>query len=228
MVARSSQMRGRDVTLRPSTKTFGTLVQDVKRVFGDESGVQLVNEDICRWANAAQMEIVTNNKALKAKSTTVAVPGQASYTFPDIKIQQIEALHYDNVRLENLPFAEAERYIISADPEQKETGTPSFWYEWDGEFSLFPKPDSVKQISIYYTAYPEELTGDVTEHLGVPDKFYNAVFDYVMAKAYEMDEDMNASQLAENRFRAALENQMEDERQAQHMTYPTIIETWGY
>jgi len=72
------------------------------------------------------------------------------------------------------------------------------------------------------------LTGDTTQFLDVPDRFYNAVVDYVMSKVYEMDEDMQASQMAEQRFRAALENQMEDERQAQHLTYPVIIETWGY
>lgn len=216
------------MSLRPSTKTFGALVQDIKRIFGDESGVQLDNADIQRWANAAQQEIVTSNKAIKARSTTPSVVGTSTYTFPAVKIQQIESLHYDNVRLESVPFAEAERIIISQDPNQEETGTPLFWYEWDGDFTLWPTPDAVKNITIYYTAYPDELTGDTTQLLSVADKFYNAVVDYVMSKAYEMDEDMQASQMAEQRFRAALENQMEDERQSQHATYPVIIETWGY
>lgn len=216
------------MSLRPSTKTFGQLTQDIKRVFGDESGVQLDNSDIQRWANAAQQEIVTSNKAIKAKSSIPSVAGTASYTFPAVKIQQIEALHYDNVRLENLPFSEAERLILSQDPGQEETGTPVIWYEWAGEFTLWPKPDDVKLITIYFTAYPVELTGDTSQFLSLPDKFYNAVVDYIMSKAYEMDEDMQASQLAEQRFRTALEGQMEDERQAQHMTYPIVVETWGY
>lgn len=212
--------------LRPSTKTFGQLSQDIKRIFGDESGVQLETADIQRWANSAQTEIVSTNKALKAKATLPTTIGQTVYTFPDVKIQQIEALHYDNGRLENVPFAEAERYIITADPNSLEQGTPVFWYEWDGELSVWPKPDAVKNLTLYYTAYPDELTGDVEQTLSVPDKFYNAVVDFVLSKCYEMDEDMNNSQLAENRFRAALESQMEDERQAQHMTYPIIQEVW--
>lgn len=212
------------MSLRPSTKTFGALTQDIKRIFGDESGVQIENSDIQRWANAAQQEIVTSNKAIKAKSTLPSVVGTATYSFPAVKIQQVAALHFDNVRLENLPFAEAERIIISQDPNQEEQGTPVLWYEWAGEFTLWPKPDDVKDITIYFTAYPEELTGDSTQLLGVPDKFYNALVDYIMSKAYEMDEDMQASQMAEQRFRAALENQMEDERQSAHMTYPTLID----
>lgn len=216
------------MSLRPSTKTFGTLVQDIRRTFGDEAGVQLDNEDIKRWANAAQMEIVNNNKAVKAKSTLPTAVGTGDYTFPDVKIQQIESLHFDNVRLESLPFAEAERIIISSDPQGVQQGTPSFWYEWDGTLSLWPKPDAVKNLTLYYTAYPDDLTGSTAQLLSVPDKFYNAIVDFCLAKAYEMDEDLNASQMAEQRFRAALENQMEDERQGQNMTYPVIIETWGY
>lgn len=212
------------MSLRPSTKTFGQLVLDIKRIFGDEAGVQLDNADIQRWANAAQQEIVTNNKAIKAKATLPTVIGTATYIFPAVKIQQIEALHYDNVRLENLPFSEAERVIISQDPDQTESGTPAFWYEWDGELSLWPKPDAVKNLTLYFTAYATELTGDTSQLLDVADKFYNAVVDFVLMKCYEMDEDMQASQMAEQRFRAALENQMEDERQAQHMTYPTVID----
>lgn len=212
------------MALRPSTRTFGALALDIKRIFGDESGVQLDDSDIQRWANSAQMEIVTSNKAIKARSTSLSVVGQATYTFPDVQIQQVASLHYDNMRLENVPFAEAERYVMSYDPEQIETGTPRIWYEWDGEFTVWPKPDDVKTFTLYFTAYPDELTGDTAQALSVPDKFYNAVVDYILSKAYEMDEDMQASGMAEQRFRAALEGQMEDERQAQHMTYPVILE----
>ncbi len=68
-------------------------------------------------------------------------------------------------------------------------GTPQLWYEWDGEFTFWPKPDAVKNITLYFTAYPDELTGITTQLLSVPDKFYNAVVDYVLMKCYEMDED---------------------------------------
>tara|TARA_R110002020_G_scaffold404912_1_gene614984 strand:+ start:22187 stop:22837 length:651 start_codon:yes stop_codon:yes gene_type:complete len=214
--------------LRPSTKTFGALALDVKRIFGDESGVQLDNADIQRWANAAQMEIVTTNKAIKAKSTLITVPGTAKYLFPDVKIQQIESLHYDNAPIPNVPFAQAETQIMNADPGQIENGAPVLWYEWDGELTLWPNPDDARNLTLYYTAYPEELTGITTELLSVPDKFYNAVVDYVLMKCYEMDEAFDASQLAEQRFRATLDGQMEDERQAANMTYPVIQDVFDY
>lgn len=212
------------MSLRPSTKTFGGLVQDIRRTFGDESGVQLDSADVQRWANSAQTEIVNSNKAIKAKSTIPSIVGTATYTFPAVKIQQIEALHYDNAFVENVPFAQAEQVIISNDPQNIQTGAPVFWYEWDGELTFWPTPDAVKNITLYFTAYPADLTGDTDQFFDLPDKFYNAIVDYCLMKAYEMDEDMQASQMAEQRFRAALESQMEDERQSQHMTYPVIMD----
>lgn len=215
------------MSLRPSTKTYLALSTDVKRIFGDESGVQLIDADMIRWINAAQMEIVTQNKALKAKSTITTTAGLGEYQFPpDIRIQQIESLHFDKTPIANVPFLQAEQQIIMSDPQQTEEGTPLLWYEWDGTITLWPRPDAASELALYYTAYPEDMTGDPDQLLGLPDKFYNAIRDYVLSKAYEMDEDMNASQLAEQRFRAAIDSQVEDERQSSHMSYPVIQETW--
>lgn len=66
------------MTLRPNTKTFQNLLTEVKRLFGDESGVQLEDADIQRWANEAQMEIVNTNGAIKAKSSMPSVAGTSS------------------------------------------------------------------------------------------------------------------------------------------------------
>lgn len=214
------------MTLRPTTKNYQTLSQDVKRLFGDESGVQLDDADIRRWANEAQMEIVNVNGALQAVSSIQSVAGQSTYTFPDVQIQQIASMHYDNRLLPNTPFAEAERLIISQDPNETQSGTPELWFEWAGTFRLWPTPDEPKKIEIYFTGYPEDLTGDPVQLLSVPDKFYPAVRDYVMSKAYEMDEEPQFSQMAEERFRLALQGQTDAERNAQGMAYPVIQEVW--
>lgn len=212
------------MTLRPSTKTFQTLSQEVKRLFGDESGVQLEDADIRRWANEAQMEIVNVNGAIKATSVSNSVAGQDTYDFPDVNIQQIASIQYDNTLLPNTPFAEAQRLMSVRDLIKSPQGTPEVWYEWGGKFTLWPVPDASKRIQIFYTAYPAELTGDPNERLSVPDKFWPAVVNYIMSKAYEMDEEYQASQLAESRFQTALQMQADDERRAQDMAFPVIQE----
>ena len=217
------------MTLRPSTKKLSDLLQEIKRLFGDESGVQLDDSDIIRWANEAQMNIVTVNGALKAKSTLPSVAGQGTYDFSTLSIQQMASLHYDGQLIPNTPFAEAERVLMLKDLQQAEpTGTPRFWYEWAGEFTLWPAPDDVKDITIYYTSYPAVLTGDPGQGLALPDKWYPAIVNYIMSKAYEMDEDHQASQLAEQRYQTAVNMQFGDEREAQDAAYPVIQEIGYY
>lgn len=209
---------------RPSTKEFQTLTREVKRIFGDESGVQLDATDILRWANDAQMEIVSINGPLKARSTTTSVAGQKVYTFPSEKIQQIASLQYDGRLLPNTPFPEAQRIIISRDPQNVATGTPELWYEWAGEFSLWPTPESARPIDLFYSAYPADLTGDPNQTLSVSDSYYSAVVNYILSKAYEMDEEPQLSQMAEQRFRDSVQQQGDSERQAQDGAYPVIQE----
>jgi hypothetical protein len=212
------------MTLRPSTRTYGALVRQVKRTFGDESGVQLEDADILAWANDAQQAIVTENKILKSRSTTATVVGQDTYDFPGVSIQQIESLHLDGAPLRNLAFADAEQSIMMSDPEKTQEGKPDFWYAWGGQFSLYPVPDDVFPITLFCTINPALLTGDLNETLAVPDDYYPAVVDYVLAKCYEMDEDWGASQAKEAQFQGALAQRKEEERHAAHMTYPVIIE----
>jgi len=214
------------MTLRPSTRSYGMVKRAVKRLFGDEAGVQLEDPDILQWANDAQQAINTKNKIFKAKSVTMSVPGQASYEFPVELIQQVESLTYDGSPIQPVEMAEAQMRIQGSDPHGTQSGAPVCWYEWGGEFILYPYPDTAKEIALYYTRYPTPLTGSEEQMLDVPDKYFQAVVDYVLWKCYEMDEDWNGAQMKEGHFRGALEEQAEEEREVAHMVYPTIQEVW--
>lgn len=214
------------MTLRPSTRTYGMVKRAVKRTFGDEAGVQLEDADILQWANDAQQAINTKNKIFKARSTSTSVPGQSDYDFPVDQIQQVESLTYDGRPIPAVEMAEAQARIQASDPHGEAYGVPTCWYEWGGKFTLYPRPDQAKEIALYFTRYPTPLTGSDEEVLDVPDKYYQAVVDYILWKCYEMDEDWNGAQMKESHFRGALEEQAEEEREVAHMTYPVIQELW--
>lgn len=209
------------MTLRPSTRTYSQVKRAVKRIFGDEAGVQLEDADILQWANDAQQAINTKNKIFKAKSTTLTVPGQADYSFPTELIQQVESITYDGQALEPTEMSTAQAHF-----GDDVTGPPRAWYEWAGKFTLFPSPVEEKELALFYTRYPKPLTGDDAEKLDTPDKYFQAIIDFILWKCYEMDEDWNGAQLKENQFRTALEEQSEEEREVGHMVYPTITEVW--
>lgn len=212
------------MTLRPSTRTFGTVKRAVRRTFGDEAGVQLDDLDIIQWTDDAQQAILTKNKALKAVSTSQSVVGQGQYDFPTPLIQQVESILYDGRPLDPMDISTAQATIQKNDPKQSVEGVPYTWFEWAGQFTLYPTPNEVKDITLYYTRYATPITGVESQLLDVPDKYYQAVVDYILWKAYELDEDWQGAQMKENHFRGALEEQAEEERESSHMLYPTVTE----
>lgn len=203
------------------TRKVSEVFRAVKRQFGDESGVQLEDPDLIAWINDAQNEIVATNKMLKSRSTIPAVPGQVRYGFPSDNVYQIESVHFGGKKIPNLPFSQAEESIFGQDPKQEAKGFPQFWYEWAGEFTFWPVPDTNKDITLFYskTAEPVHIETDV---LSVPDSYYQDVVRYVLQQAYEMDEDWQASQTKAQQFVTSVSEQGERERTAQHMTFQVI------
>lgn len=205
------------------TRTLNDVYRAVKRVFGDESAVVLEDEDLRTWTNQGQQYISSEIKSLKARSTAITQADVEVYSFPDMQIRQIEAVHLDGRLIRNLPFQEAERTILDTDPRREDKGEPEFWYMWDDELFFYPVPEEGHVLELFYTRYPRELTS-ADETLDVPDKQFDTLVNYVLKKAYEMSEDMPAAQYKQGEIQDALMKQSEEEYQAQHMSFPTIRE----
>ena len=209
------------MTINKITRTLDDVKEAVKRQFGDESGVQITDNDIIRWVNDAQDVIVSKNKVLKAKSTSTSVAGQASYTFPNDNIHQVESIHFKGYRVPNMTFPEAEEHIFAADPLNVALGDPVLWYEWGGIFTFWPTPNSASNIDLYFTKRPTVM-GFNGGLLSLPDKYFPDIVRYVMQQAYEMDEDFQNSSAKMQQFEAGLNEKYDEERTAQNMTYETI------
>lgn len=201
-------------------------VQDVnvrvKHQFGDEAGVQVSDDDILRWINDGQREIVQKNSILRAKADTNIVNGQNKYTFPS-DILTLNNITYEGKPLKAMSFQDAQQYILNIDPGLVETGTPLFWYEWANELSLYPKPDAdiVNGLTIYYIKLPSKVTSSI-DKLSLPDRYFDRLMEYVMSKAYEMDDDIAASNNQLQKMEASLNSQHEVETEYQTNFYPTI------
>jgi hypothetical protein len=206
----------------PPTRKVAEVMLDVKRQFGDESGVQLEESDLVRWITNAQDQINYQNRVLKSTASIPSVVGQSVYTFPASQVLQIESLHYKGVRIRNMTFAQAEETLIGVDPEA--VGDPQFWYEWGGTFTLWPAPDTTDTLTIYYTALvqPVPTSWDSDTLLSLPDKYYNDIVSFVLQQAYEMDEDWQASGAKAEQFKQSVDLKQEDERRSQDMTFSVI------
>lgn len=208
--------------ITPTTRTVKDVVTHVKRQFGDEAGVQINDRDIIRWINDAQIDINARNKMLKARGNADVVAGQSEYTLSSLDVQQLESIRVADQFLTHKNLTEADPGALSKSPNA-EADVPSFWWVWAGVINLWPRPskDIPNGLTIFYTKMPTpvETSNDL---LSLPDKYYGRVVDYVLARAYELDEDLNSASYMEERLAMRLEEQSEEERRGQSMTYPTI------
>ena len=203
------------------SKTVGNVFDYVKRVFGDESGVQLTNADIVRWINDAQNEIADASNIVPATATMSVISGTATYSLTSItpKIDRVASLLLDGRRVGNIPIAQAEETISLADPEGLETGVPQFWYEWAGDITFWPKPNKNYTMTIRYFARPTPVTNSTSALLSVPDDCFTDIVNYVLMRAYEMDENPEMVSLKQQEFNASVAERGQKDRLAQDMTY---------
>jgi len=205
------------------TKTVQDVIDNVTRVFGDEAGVQLSNNDIIRWINEAQREINRQNAVLQQIATTTLNAGQADYSLASITppIYEINSLLINGRRVGNISVSQAEESISLADPESYETGAPQFWYEWANTITFWPVPSTAGTIKIRYTAIPTDIAAD-NDTLTIPDEYFMDIINYVLKMAYEMDENPEMMQAKSVEFNQSLAERGEQFRNAEHMTYPKI------
>jgi hypothetical protein len=205
------------------TKTVGDVYDQVKRVFGDESGVQLTNEDIARWINEAQIDISKQNQVLQTTATINMIGGTATYSLSAVtpRIDSVASILLDGRRVGDIPVSQAEESISLADPEGLETGAPQFWYSWGGDITFWPIPNKNYTMLIRYTAQPTNITTSTTDVLAVPDECFTDVCNYVLMRAYEMDENAEMMAVKQAEYSTSVAERGESEREAATMTYGT-------
>lgn len=204
-----------------NTRAATDLITYVKRQFGDESGVQVTDADIIRWINAGQDEIFRRNKPIKAVSTADFTSGVSEYTFPS-NVLFVQSLRVDGRPIPVRSFEEAEEYALVNDPKGVSTGDPEFWYEFGGTFNFYPKPDKTIAggITIYYIKAPTPVV-NATDILSIPDTYYNRLIEFVMSQIYELDENLEASQLKTSQFMSGIMEQANEDGTVDDV-YPRI------
>lgn len=207
-----------------TTKRGTDVATEVKRLFGDEDGVQITDADILKWINGAQRKIVSLNPILQRSLVRDTVAGQASYLFPSDRVQYVQSISYKGIPLQPYSYQEAQAYILSDGLPQVASGAiPTIWWPWAQAIYLWPIPDkaAVGGLTMDYVADPEDLTV-IADPLSVPDRYFDAVIEQVMMKAHILDENWDAAGFAKGMFGESLSQLSEQENKIRINTYPTI------
>lgn len=214
------------MAIETKTRTVSDVKTTIERQWGDESGVQLSLPDIIRWINDGQREIAETNTSINEKKAVAnVVVGQDLYALRNdpsfAGIALINSVRYNGIPLKAITFQEAEKYIVT--DSVTATGTPTMWYEDNNDLRLYPQPDAnlTGGLTVYFTTTPTPVT-TVGSMLDIPDRYFNALIQYVMSQAYEMDENFQGAQYKQAQFDKSL-GQKQHRTNINESTYPTIL-----
>lgn len=195
----------------------------VKRAFGDEAGVQIDDNDIIRWINDAMREICSTQNILETSATTSVVAGTDTYGLPN-DVQTLISIWYNGYKLEPMTMREAEEYIMKiGDTSAQPSSDPEIVWIWAETMHLWPIPNAsiTGGLKIFYSRFPIPVTTiNDTPELDV--KYHNIIVDYCLQKAYELDEDWQASQTKASQVEGSLSSLQNDEKWTVQRQYPTI------
>ncbi len=199
----------------------------IRRIFGDDSGVQISDADIIAWMNDAQRQIsVDNEELLETVVQSDIVISQSDYSMPS-NMNVLRSLMYNNFRLRGLSFAQFNEYIdgFKATPSQNGygNGTPQVFMVYGGLITLFPTPNQsiTSGLRIYYSRHPATIT-TLADTLEVPDRYSKAVLEFCLRQAYELDENLWMVDLKDQGYSQQIQKLKNQEKPSSNEYYPTI------
>jgi hypothetical protein len=179
----------------------------VRRIFGDEAAVQVSNDDIIRWINDGQVEIVKHNDAaLQTTGFMDIVANQSTYALP-VDLLILRSLRYKNADMmsySHLHFTNMQQFdetVDGWDGSVYSSTSPVCFTRYENNVILFPTPDqsTVNGLKLLYNKRPTDVTIP-TDTLGLPLIYHNPIMKYCMWQASLLDEDHEPALMYQNNF----------------------------
>jgi hypothetical protein len=202
--------------------TLLEIQQAVQRQFGDDTEAQITLTDIRRWANEGLLKIARETDALLDTTTIASIIGTSEYVLP------ADFLRVDRVAFDGVPLIRTTSQDLDmANPSRNVTpviqALPTRFYIRRKRVILYPAPDRVKNITVEYTARPNELVNaaDVPE---IPVEYHQDIIRFALSRAYELDGERTDAQTAMQEFNEGVGLARSEIDQPYTDSYPMIRE----
>lgn len=205
------------------------IVTRVRRVFGDEAAVQVTDDDIIRWINDGQIEVVKHNDgALQKTGTLNLVSGQSQYTLPAdlFLLRSLRYKYSDMLSFSALKYKSMQEFddsIDGWDGTAYSSNHPIFYTKYENYVILFPTPDQsvTSGLKVLYNQKPTDVTG-LMDSLALPIIYHNTLVRYCMWQASLLDEDHEPAVMYQGTFEDDM-NRLKTRENADPVdTYPII------
>lgn len=172
------------------------IFEAVKSQFGDLTGAVIETDDILRWINEGQLQILKQTSSLLG--TPQSIPMVAGDNQYDLSADFFRAtsVELDGRRLQFLTQAQMAAMYPSLNSAQPPTGNPRYFTTGSvgtglAQLYLAPKPSQAGTLTITYKARPVPVNAS-TDNLSVPDENVETLQMYCIAKAKQMEGDDDA------------------------------------
>lgn len=223
-----------------SLDTVTDIQTRVRRLFGDASGVQIVDSDIINWCADALDEIANQISDLYVISVAQNVTTTSGiFTLPADCID-VKAVFYIPVAggttypLRFVSMTELQQLVpgyVGNPNSDYSTGIPVIYtvgFTTAGSRNVIIWPISDTTVAgglvIYYSRTPTKPT-TLNSILEVPNFLKQAVFDFVMSRCYEQDEDWDSADRKARSFQDAVNTY--GQRIKEGTVYPSIVPVVG-
>ncbi len=160
------------------------------------------DEELIRWLNRAQSDYVNRTRVLEDVDTTNTQDKNAVYPLPSacLSIRAVflnraaPGAQEDWKRLvpSNLEKTAQETPNFTASSD-KQTGLPGKYMVWGRNLYLFPVPDGIYTIQMFFKSKPIDISAS-NQPLGLDDSLHEALIAYVLWRAYEKEKEYDQAQ----------------------------------
>lgn len=179
--------------------TLADMAEFVRTVLdSDEEEMPDVMLDVWRDEGVARIERTFENWSFYEQTWDLTTSDHA-VTLPD-DLETISSIEAANWTLQYLPHAAAINQYAYGD----QTGLPYFWSLWAGVLYLWPTPSDEVSYTVTGIRKPIEATAD-TDTVDLPDEFHALVCEWMLARAYEQQDDDIMSTQKFGRFEQELD-----------------------
>lgn len=186
------------------TTTVADLLVRVRNILQDQDGVRWVDDELVRWVNDAQREIVLLKPDSYSTRATHSCAAGTLQTLPADGLQVLDVVRNMSgvkraIRLVARYVLDAENPTWHSDTETTDIRVFAFDDRAPSAFYVYPPAQAGTQIEVLYSTAP--TTVNIAGSLALNDIYLGAVVDYVCYRAFSKDaEYAQNSQRAESHY----------------------------
>lgn len=180
-----------------ATITAQSIIDRAAIIIQDETGTRWPSDELLKWLNDGQREIVMLKPDSYAQNESMALAAGTKQSLPTAGIALIDVVRNMGVdgSTPGKVIRRIDRRILDDQHPDWHEETPSAevgHYAFDQRdpkhFYVWPPADGTTQVEIIYSASPTEIS-DPANTITLDDVYANALLDYILYRAYSKDAD---------------------------------------